>query len=83
MLTDKDSLLKQFCPENIEIDLSGKRKEWEGIVILPIVDINLVKQSYLKLINKVNNYDSKLNITGRSFLYKYDEFSYNFKLRMN
>jgi 5'-3' exoribonuclease 1 len=72
LLTDKDSPIKKQCPEQFEIDLRGKRKEWEGIVILPMVDFELVRKSYLKLIDKIDKNDLKRNVTGRSFLYEYD-----------
>ena len=72
--------LNKYCPENITIDLAGKRKEWEGIVVLPFVDFNLVKNEYLKNINSVSVYDKKCNIFGKTFSYKYsDKNNYDFK----
>ena len=32
-----------FYPEDFKIDYSGKRKEWEGIVLLPMVQIHKIK----------------------------------------
>jgi len=69
LLTDKNSPLKDQCPETFEIDLRGKRKEWEGIVILPMVNFNLVRDCYLKVLSKVSNNDLKRNIIGRSYIY--------------
>jgi 5'-3' exoribonuclease 1 len=71
LLTDSKSPLKKQCPEQFEVDLRGKRKEWEGVVILPMVDFNLVRDCYLKLIGKVSPQDLKRNITGRSYKYEY------------
>ena len=34
LLTDTGSPLREYCPVDFEIDLAGKRREWEGIVIL-------------------------------------------------
>jgi len=70
-LTDSKSPLKKQCPEQFEVDLRGKRKEWEGVVILPMVDFNLVRDYYLKIIGKVSPQDLKRNITGRSYKYEY------------
>jgi len=71
LLTDDKSPLKEHCPEDFEIDLSGKRREWEGIVILPMVDFNLVRDCYMKNLHKVNKLDMKRNVTGRSFVYEH------------
>jgi len=48
LLVSKDSPLKKFCPEEFHIDLSGKRKEWEGVVLLPEVDFGAVVECYNK-----------------------------------
>lgn len=71
LLTDENSPLRDQCPEKFEIDLRGKRREWEGIVILPMVNFNLVRDCYLKVLNKVSNVDVKRNIIGRSYIYEY------------
>lgn len=77
-LSDKDSPLKKFCPDELRIDLAGKRREWEGIVILPMVDFELVKTIYNKSIGYVLPAENKRNITGKTFLYKYSKNSYEF-----
>ena len=71
LLTDEKSPLKKQCPEHFEIDLRGKRKEWEGIVILPMVDFNLVRDCYLKILGNVDKKEMSRNVTGRSFVYEY------------
>ena len=71
LLTDENSPLKEQCPEHFDIDLRGKRKEWEGIVILPMVDFNLVRDCYLKVLDRVSSVDLKRNIIGRSYTYEY------------
>ena len=73
LLTDDTSPLKKFCPKEIKIDLSGKMREWEGIVLLPIVNFNTVLKSYFSLIDKVNQQDLKRNIIGRSHIYIYNK----------
>ena len=71
MLDDK-SPLKVYCPDKIDIDLSGKRREWEGIVILPMVDYQIVRKSYFELLNKLDSKDLKRNKMGKTFIYKYN-----------
>jgi 5'-3' exoribonuclease 1 len=71
LLTDSYSEIKKFCPETFDVDLSGKRREWEGIVLLPMVDFPVIKQEYSKHIKKVQKHDLPRDILGGSFLYKY------------
>jgi 5'-3' exoribonuclease 1 len=72
LLTNKDSPLQKYCPDKITIDLSGKRKEWEGIVLCPIVDRNEIKKYYFTFINKVDKRDLHRNILEPCYLYKYN-----------
>lgn len=72
-LTDDDSPLKKHCPEKIEIDLAGKRREWEGIVLLPMVEFELVRSCYFKKLDLVHPRELRRNVRGRSFFYEYDK----------
>lgn len=69
LLTDSKSLLKKFCPSKFTVDLSGKMKEWEGIVLLPMVDFSVVREEYFKHIDKVSKVDLARNILGHSYVY--------------
>uniref|UniRef100_A0A6C0LZK6 Xrn1 N-terminal domain-containing protein n=1 Tax=viral metagenome TaxID=1070528 RepID=A0A6C0LZK6_9ZZZZ len=70
LLTDKDSPLNAQCPDKIEVDLAGKRREWEGIVLLPMVDFDPVRDLYFDALEKVKPQDSSRNVRGRSWFYK-------------
>lgn len=71
LLLDENSPLKVFCPDTFDIDLAGKRKEWEGIVILPIVDFSIVRKAYFDNIGMLDNIELKRNMTNSSFIYLY------------
>lgn len=71
LLTDENSPLKKYCPDDFKIDLSGKRKEWEGIVLLPQVNYETVRECYLERIHLINEKNMKLNLVGRSTVYEY------------
>lgn len=64
--------LKQFCPDDFYIDLAGKRKEWEGVPILPFIDNDLVSEIYNKHKHKISQQDNKRNILGKSYVYSFD-----------
>jgi len=70
-LTDKSSPLKDHCPSELNIDLAGKRREWEGIVLLPMVAFELVRKCYFKSLKDVDPRESRRNVRGRTFLYEY------------
>lgn len=72
LLTNKSSPIKKFCPDKFEVDISGKRREWEGIVLLPMVDFDVIEKEYSKHINKVDKRELVRNNLGKSFVYKYD-----------
>jgi 5'-3' exoribonuclease 1 len=42
LMTDKNSPLIKYYPPNFEIDFNGKNNEWEAIVLIPIIDINVL-----------------------------------------
>lgn len=83
LLSDNESPLKEFCPTEIVIDLDGKSREWEGLVLLPFLDYKLVRNIYYEtLTNSQKNLtekeqitlqkELKRNIKGNVLLYKKD-----------
>ena len=71
LLYDKNSPLARFCPRNFPIDLSGKKRAWEGLVILPPLEYDEVIRAYSQKIGEVSERDLKRNIVGKSFIYTY------------
>jgi 5'-3' exoribonuclease 1 len=79
-LLNESSSLKEFYPDKFEVCLDHKKYEWEGVVILPIIDQEKLRKEYNKLYPLINEKDKKRNISGSTFIYKYDEkasYSYN------
>lgn len=71
LLTDNNSPIKIFCPNEFVVDLSGKKKEWEGIVILPVMDTEIMRSAYFEKIGLVDQKELKRNIAVKSYVYKY------------
>jgi 5'-3' exonuclease len=61
LMLNPNSPLVEFYPSDFEIDLSGKRTEWEGIAILPIIEIDILRLAYQQLANKIESKDWKPN----------------------
>lgn len=80
LLLEDDSPLKKFCPDTFKIDLAGKRKEWEGIVILPIPDYDMINKIYLEKSSSIDSRNISRNNFGKSYIYYYNpSITYNFK----
>lgn len=81
LLTSRSSPLAKFFPplEDIVINKSGKRKEWESIVELPMVEFDLVRKVYFQYIQSIDQRELKRNIEGKTYTYKYSEFENIFK----
>lgn len=70
---------KNFYPSEVEIDLDGKRNDYEAVVNLPHIDYSLIEQKYNSLIKSVDQKDLKRNILGKSFIYNTGDFQYTYK----
>jgi 5'-3' exoribonuclease 1 len=70
-MKDEKYNLKKYYPETFEIDVSGKRQEWEGIVVLPMVDVDKVIEKYEEHYPKVEDKYKRRNRFDTSYIYKY------------
>jgi 5'-3' exonuclease len=78
LLSSESSPLKEFIPETVNVDCSGKRQEWEGIVILPNVNLDIVQREYDKNYSNVSEQDKRRNIIRQSISFTYDTSSRNY-----
>jgi len=79
VLVDEKSKFHKYCPDEFVIDIEGKSREWQGIVILPIIDLELIKNIYFEESKKIGEQALRLNRLGKTFRYKYDKkFSRDF-----
>ena len=65
----ESSELKSYYPYKFNIDLSGKRKEWEGIAILPIFNTDLMCSRFSLLKNSIDKKDLMRNITDKVYYF--------------
>lgn len=72
-LMNPESPLGAYFPETFEVDLTGKRKDWEGIVILPTMNLAEFKREYDKLLPFIGYSDRNRNIMGKNFTYQFDK----------
>lgn len=70
----KHSDLEEYYPENVGIDLAGKKNDWQGIVLLPFSNLDNIKRIHNEHASMVDIREIKRNILGRSFKYKYASY---------
>ena len=78
LLNESSIIKKKYCPSTFIIDLSGKGREWEGIVLLPIVDFDIISAEYQKIYHKLSPHDLLLTIERPTHSYIYSPISYQF-----
>jgi 5'-3' exonuclease len=74
-----DKRVHSLYPNEFEVDMRGKRKDWEGIPILPFLNISTMKKVYQDRIGQLSERDKKRNTLGRNMIYKYTTNTSEFK----
>jgi 5'-3' exoribonuclease 1 len=71
LMYSPQSPILEYFPREFVIDVYGKRKDWEGIVILPTIDIERFRECYERHIPEVKDARlQKRNKRGRCFSYR-------------
>lgn len=68
-LMNSKSCLKEYYPDEFKVDYSGKTREYEGVVLLPILDGTLLEKVFREHIEFVDEKERKRNIVGKVFTY--------------
>ena len=68
-----------FYPDDFKVDMDGKQNSWEGVVILPPMNFNILEKEYKKIIGTVDDREKKRNFFGKNFRYRYTDASYVYK----
>ena len=74
LMCGPDSPIKRFYPEDFEVDMNGKRNPWEGVNILPFIDVKLLKETITKYCpdSFLTSDERHRNRIGDVFCYSYD-----------
>lgn len=59
-------------PMEFEIDMSGKRRAWEGLVLLPMIDVGKVREEYEKYSKELDKRDLSIISNSNHYLYFYN-----------
>lgn len=71
LMSRPDSPLIKYYPKNFEVDMAGKKRDWEGIVQLPPISLDDFLFYYKIHVQNVKPLLLKRNMRGKSFLYRF------------
>lgn len=78
-MTEADSPIIDFYPTEFEVDMDGKKWEWQGVVKLPFIDSNRLLEAMDTVYDQLDDEEVHRNSNGPSILYISESHkAYNF-----
>lgn len=71
-MTDPVSPIIDFYPQDFEMDMNGKRQEWEAVVKIPFIDENRLLEALKRYEHRLTKEERKRDQFGESFRFVYD-----------
>lgn len=68
LMTDEESDISDFYPEDFPIDLNGKKFAWQGVALLPFIDEKRLLKAMADKYPLLSSEDAARNETGRDVL---------------
>lgn len=72
LMTDEDSPIIDFYPNDCEVDKNGKTASWEAVVLLSFVDENRLKSAMAPLYSKLTLEERQRNSFGYNLIYNFN-----------
>lgn len=74
LMTAPDSPILDFYPVDFAVDMNGKKNPWEGVNLLPFIEIERLKESIESHCpdSKLTQVERERNERGKIFCYTYD-----------
>lgn len=69
VLSSSQSPIADMYPIEYDTDLEGKKYDYEGIVIIPIVDVQRLRKAFNYLEPQLSEYDRQRNLPGKIVVY--------------
>lgn len=69
LMHDKTLDISEYYPTSFKIDLAGKKREWEGVALVPVVDINVIRNHSGDIIKTLTGMDKLRNTLTPSTCY--------------
>ena len=69
LMTESNSPIAHFYPEEFRIDLNGKKFAWQGVALLPFIDEKLLLETLVPAYKELDENSLALNRLGRDELW--------------
>ena len=69
LMTDPDSEIIDFYPEEFAVDLNGKKQAWQGVVLLPFIEETRLLTALEQVYPELDKADMDMNIRGEDRVY--------------
>ncbi|RCH88504.1 5'-3' exoribonuclease 2, partial [Rhizopus stolonifer] len=69
LMTESDSPIIDYYPTQFEVDMDGKKWEWQGVVKLPFIDTPRLLEAMNTVYDQLNEEEVQRNSEGPSVLY--------------
>lgn len=69
LMTEGDSPIIDFYPTQFEVDMDGKKWEWQGVVKLPFIDTQRLLEAMNTVYDQLDEEENQRNSEGPSILY--------------
>lgn len=73
LMTNPESEIIDYYPEDFPIDLNGKKFAWQGVVLLPFIEESRLLEAVAKVYPKLTPEDHARNGLGQDVLYMSDQ----------
>ncbi|KAF2885186.1 hypothetical protein ILUMI_20983 [Ignelater luminosus] len=71
LMTNEDSPIKEYYPEDFKTDLNGKKQEWEAVVLIPFIEENVLLKAMGPCNEQLTPEEKQRNTHGPMLVYTY------------
>ena len=72
-MTDPDSPIIDFYPEQFEIDMNGKKMAWQGVALLPLIDEKRLLDAMATKYDGLSEEEQNRNKWGHNVIFVFEE----------
>ncbi|RHZ49557.1 hypothetical protein Glove_519g79 [Diversispora epigaea] len=72
LMTNPDSPIKDFYPTEFELDMNGKKQDWEAVVNIPFIDQDRLIAALDSSEHRLTKEEKERNTIGQSLQFTYD-----------